>query len=179
MKKNKKPRGWQPFRKGDLVHVTGVAYTKDAPWYAQHGVNGVGEDGRWMPGTIFVREVLDVKEKSTGRVIGYGRPLVVFPANFDGIVVGWTTRRSGVVYPAHPGQGHTAWGYDEGTPGSLENIQVHKVWMVEPIDTDRWSPPAAVLPEYMEISKVQLTVMSEIRRKMDRYNHEIEEGIDW
>lgn len=147
MNRKRKP---QPFKKGDLVHVSGVAFTKDAPYWSNHGINGVGEDGRWMPGTVIVREVLDVKD-GYGRLIAGARPLVVFPADFDGIIVGWTTRRSGVVYPARKGSGWINGEiYDEGDPGHLANVKVHKVWMVEPIDSERFEPPKAVLPEYLE-----------------------------
>lgn len=59
--------------------------------------------------------------------------------HWEGLVIGWTTRRTGIKI-LHPD-------YGENTYGELREIKDFKVWLVTPADSDRWTEPVACLED--------------------------------
>ncbi|NIQ88653.1 MAG: hypothetical protein GWN93_06060 [Deltaproteobacteria bacterium] len=68
-----------------------------------------------------------------------------YPQPWRGIVVGWSTRQTGKVYPA----GGDMYDYE---PGYLQVDMTFTVIMVQPLDTNRWVRPIACLEEDLDVS---------------------------
>lgn len=121
------------FKKGDTVKVTGLVVTKEIPVWASSRMIYTSERSlRYHTKQVpdhrsDLRDFLhyDLKEPITG------------------VVVGWSTRISGIYYP-----GKSSW--DEYDPGDIRDTQVHKVIMIEPLTTEQWIKPLACIEEDLE-----------------------------
>ena len=67
-----------------------------------------------------------------------------YPQPWQGIVVGWSTRQTGKVYPP-------SGGYYDYEPGYLQVDKTFTVFMVQPLDTNRWVRPIACLEEDLDV----------------------------
>lgn len=122
------------FQKGTHVLVHATVHTKNRHYLPSRFMDD------WMHPVILRKVELDPRIQIGGK--SYPRNFVkVHCEVWEGVVVGWSTRISGEHVP----------GYDWDNPGELRQAQTHKVLMVIPLYTQRWTPPYACIPEDLEI----------------------------
>lgn len=122
------------MNKGDIVLARACVYTKGAPY-----------------GHLEVVFSPKTTDRNGKELSGNPRPLVrkAFDKPILGLVIGETIRISGVYTMGHN------WGDFESNPGSLWNPVYHKVILIEPLRSNRWTIPLACLEEDLEYSTTQ------------------------
>ena len=118
------------MKKGDIILAKAFVFTKEFH-YGQREIV-------YTPKTT---------KRNGDEIGGTLRPLcrIAFDKPKRGLVVGRTVRISGVYTIGH------SWNYEERNPGDLWNPVYHKVILVEPIDSERWTAPIACLEEDLSL----------------------------
>ncbi len=141
------------MQKGDIVLVTKSVFTKDKT-HRQLKEEKV--------------EILDDTDDDFRRGI-FSRPLryIVHQKPFEGLVVGWSIRISGIHHVGIDNSGIFDGGDFE--PGFIDNAVYHKVIMVQPLDTERWIKPIPCLEEDLEnLSDAEEELNQLFQRQLDK-----------